>query len=178
MRRDVRTFTISDSTRVCSDFYDLTSLLKFIANPQCQPKLLPDALPETDRSTGYTIMLIDMANDVSTPSYYVVEGPLIGVDTELPEWCCCGNCTVCNLLEAICCNHRHDVESLLEYIGDCVIDNKFVKINVLSKEGIIFSRDLIASSFKDLTAKAQYLSAELNNAMKRNIVNTRTLWSA
>ena len=75
MRRDVRTFTISDSTRVCSDFYDLTSLLKFIANPQCQPKLLPDALPETDRSTGYTIMLIDMANDVSTPSYYVVEGP-------------------------------------------------------------------------------------------------------
>ena len=58
-----------------------------------------------------------------------------------------------------------------ENLGDCVIINTFLKINVLSEEEIIFSQDLIVSSFEDLTAKSQYLSAELNNAINNAINN-------
>ena len=57
LSRDVRYFTASDESRICSDHFadedmDPASIRRFSLNPKSYIKLLPDSLPNTDRKTG------------------------------------------------------------------------------------------------------------------------------
>ena len=66
-----------------------------------------------------------------------VLGELFGVDEELPEWCCCGNCTDCSRVQAVCCNHRP--------ASSLCWNNNSNTMCVVGRGKYIFSRDLIAS---------------------------------
>ena len=55
--RDAKFFTPTDESRICSDHFtdediDAASLQRFAQNPNSYIKLLPDAIPNTDRYTG------------------------------------------------------------------------------------------------------------------------------
>ena len=57
LSRDIRYFTASDESRICSDHFadedmDPASIRRFSLNPKSYIKLLPDSLPNTDRKTG------------------------------------------------------------------------------------------------------------------------------
>ena len=60
--RDAKFFTPTDESRICSDHFtdediDAASLQRFAQNPNSYIKLLPDAIPITDRYTAGGCML-------------------------------------------------------------------------------------------------------------------------
>ena len=134
------------------------------------PYSSPDTSDDDNKSVDLDFTEFDSAT-VEDPSSKapIIEDPF-GDDDEIPSWCNCGNCSIdCPLMESVCCNDKPEVESLLRDPGDCIIDNHFFRVNILSEEGILYSRDLIAAHITNSAEKNQYLSVKLTNALKRNI---------
>ena len=98
----------------------------------------------------------------------IIEDPF-GAEDELPEWCSCGNCSInCPLFEAVCCNNIPEVSTRLQSEGDCIIDHDFFA-NIVSDEGLQYSRSLEAAGISNHSEKRRYLSEPFAKNLRRSM---------
>ena len=87
----------------------------------------------------------------------------------LIDWCSCGQCSPCPIIEAVCCNDRPDVRDFIPVDGDCITNQAFFQGQLLSEDGLQYNRVLYASTISDFDARRKYLERDFDNRMRRQL---------
>ena len=92
------------------------------------------------------------------------------VDTENnTDWCSCGHCSPCSLIEAVCCQDRPEVRDFMQCDGECITDQTFFQGQLLSEDGLQYNRVMYASTISDYEERRKYLERDFDNRMRRQL---------
>ena len=108
------------------------------------------------------------AYSVAGHSNSEVELPRTSLPLPGDDWCFCGNCSNCPQREAVCCNSMSELNEFIQS-GQCITDESFFKLQLLSEEGLQYNRIMFASSILCNEERRKYLDRAFDNGMKRHL---------